>query len=59
MLPDMFCRRMRALLGSEADAFFASYERPRAVGLRFNPRKTPDLPLDFVREPVPGAVHGC
>ena len=59
MLPDMFCRRMRALLGSEADAFFASYERPRAVGLRFNPRKTPDLPLDFVREPVPWAVHGC
>ena len=58
MLPDVFCRRMRALLGPEADAFFASYERPRAVGLRFNPRKTRDLPLDFVREPVPWAAHG-
>ena len=58
MLPDVFCRRMRALLGPEAEAFFASCDRPRAVGLRFNPRKTADLPLDFVRAPVPWAAHG-
>ena len=58
MLPDVFCRRMCALLGPEAEAFFASYDRPRAVGLRFNPRKTADLPLPFLRERVPWAEHG-
>ena len=58
MLPDGFCRRMRALLGPEAEAFFASFDRPRAPGLRFNPRKAPDLPLAFLREPVPWAPHG-
>ena len=57
MLPEAFTRRMRTLLGPEADAFFASYDRPRAVGLRFHPRRGP-AELPFVREPVPWARLG-
>ncbi len=38
-LPQAFVERMRADLGTEADAFFASYESPRAYGLRRNPLK--------------------
>ena len=57
MLPDAFVNRMRAMLGAEADAFFASYDRPRAVGVRFH--KGPDrTALPFVLDPVPWAAHG-
>ena len=38
-LPQAFVERMREQLGAEADAFFASYESPRAYGLRCNPLK--------------------
>lgn len=38
-LPQAFVERMRESLGTEADAFFASYETPRAYGLRRNPLK--------------------
>lgn len=38
-LPQAFVERMRADLGAEADIFFASYESPRAYGLRRNPLK--------------------
>ncbi len=38
-LPDAFVMRMRQLLGSECDAFFASYEKERALGLRVNTMK--------------------
>lgn len=38
-LPQAFVERMREQLGAEADAFFASYESPRAYGLRRNPLK--------------------
>ena len=31
-LPQAFVERMREQLGAEADAFFASYESPRACG---------------------------
>ena len=59
MLPEAFTRRMCALLGPDADAFFASCDRPRAVGLRFHPGKGPDrTDLPFVRTPVPWARHG-
>ncbi len=59
MLPEAFTSRMRALLGADADAFFAAYDRPRAVGIRFNPRKGPDrTDLPFVLDPVPWAKHG-
>lgn len=39
-LPPAFIARMRALLGAEADAFFASYARPTVSGLRVNTLKT-------------------
>ena len=38
-LPQAFVERMRENLGTEAEAFFASYESPRAYGLRRNPLK--------------------
>jgi len=40
-LPDAFVMRMRQLLGSECDAFFANYEKERALGLRVNTMKVP------------------
>ncbi len=39
-LPEEFEQKMRSLLGDEADAFFAGYEKPRQYGLRNNPLKT-------------------
>ena len=57
MLPDAFVNRMRALLGAEADAFFASYDRPRAVGVRFH-KGQDRTALPFVLDPVPWAAHG-
>lgn len=43
VLPPAFVERMRVLLGDEAEAFFASYERPATSGLRVNTLKvTPD-----------------
>lgn len=38
-LPARFVDKMRDLLGAEFDAFMASYESPRAFGLRINPLK--------------------
>lgn len=59
MLPQQFCQRVRQQLGPEYEAFLASYDLPRAVGLRLNPLKTntpPKLPFDL--EPVPWAPTG-
>ncbi|GIQ63090.1 hypothetical protein PACILC2_16580 [Paenibacillus cisolokensis] len=39
-LPERFVEKMRRLLGPEAEAFFASYDRPRHYGLRVNGLKT-------------------
>ena len=39
MLPDLFCEKMKTLLGAEFDAFLSSLDRPRAVALRLNPLK--------------------
>lgn len=60
MLPDGFLTRMQRLLGAEADAFAASYDRPRSVGLRLNPLKTDTAPaLDaFLLSPVPWEKNG-
>ena len=41
MLPEAFCEKMKALLGEDYEAFMASLDRPRAVGLRLNPLKIP------------------
>ncbi|HEY0736856.1 MAG TPA: RsmB/NOP family class I SAM-dependent RNA methyltransferase [Herpetosiphonaceae bacterium] len=62
LLPPAFVERMRALLGAEADAFFAALERSPAIGLRVNPLKLrPEhfervLPWDL--EPVPWIRSG-
>lgn len=60
MFPALFENRMKALLGQEYDAFLASYDRPRNVGLRVNPLKTdavPDLSR-FGLTPVPWEPNG-
>ncbi len=38
-LPDAFVAKMKTLLGSESEAFLASYEKERALGLRVNTQK--------------------
>lgn len=38
-LPQAFVKRMQESLGADAEAFFKSYETPRAYGLRRNPLK--------------------
>ena len=55
MLPDGFTKRMQTLLGADFDAFAASYDRPRSVGLRLNPLKTdaPPALAQFGLSPVP------
>ena len=59
MLPTAFLQRMQRMLGPEYPAFLRSYDRPRSVGLRFNPLKGADLPqLSFGLTPVPWAPHG-
>ena len=59
MFPIEFEAKLRALLGAEYDRFLASYDRPRAVGLRLNPRKAAALPpLPFALTPVPWAQNG-
>ena len=45
MLPEGFEKRMRALLGSEYDAFLQSLEAPVHTGLRLNPLKKADMSL--------------
>ena len=60
MLPDGFTARMRALLGSEYDAFAASFDRPLCAGLRINPLKqcfTGDLSR-FSLTPIPWCPTG-
>ena len=58
MLPEAFLTRMKAQLGEEFDAYIKSLERPRAVALRFNPRKGPRPELPFVGRPVPWEPDG-
>ena len=59
MLPEVFCEKMRGLLGAEYGEFLAALDRPRAVGLRLNPLKTDTPPeLPFGTEPVPWEPTG-
>ncbi len=61
-LPAAYIERMTTLLGDEADAFFASYDRPARPGLRVNTSKI--SPAEFQRrspwplEPVPWCSNG-
>lgn len=43
-LPADYIQQITGLLGPETDEFIASYEKPRAYGLRFNPLKLPADP---------------
>ncbi|MFC4619325.1 RsmB/NOP family class I SAM-dependent RNA methyltransferase [Camelliibacillus cellulosilyticus] len=38
-LPEKFTERMQKMLGSEAEAFFQTYDQPKTVGLRVNTLK--------------------
>ena len=58
MLPPAFLSRMRQLLGPEYPDFLASYDRPRAVGLRRNPHKGAQAARPFALQPVPWAKDG-
>ena len=58
MLPEAFLKRMEAQLGPEYGAFLESYQRPRAVALRFNPLKGEKPTLPFSLEPVPWEPMG-
>lgn len=61
-LPEAFCRRMRELLGTEYEAFQASYDRNRYYGLRRNPLKSTAREFEnrvpYVLEPVSWAAEG-
>ncbi len=60
MLPELFCEKMKKLLGGEYEAFLAALDRPQAVGLRLNPLKLPQrgtavselLPAEYQLTPV-------
>lgn len=56
-LPTAFINRMETLLKDEADAFFATYNQKKALGLRVNPLKTTIEELrsqtDFHLQPIP------
>ena len=59
LLPEGFVLRMKKLLVAEFDAFAASYDRPRNVGLRRNPQKGAQLALpEFGLTPVPWCADG-
>lgn len=58
MLPQAFLERVQQQLGPEYEEFLASYDLPRAVGLRINPLKWKGQTLPFTLEPVPWAEYG-
>ena len=58
MLPEPFLARMKNQLGPEFESYRKSFDRPRAVALRFNPLKGPHPVLPFVRGPVPWEKNG-
>ena len=58
MLPEAFLKRMETQLGEEYPAFLQSFERPRAVALRFNPLKGNIPQLPFVQQQVPWEPQG-
>jgi len=64
-LPEPFLARMRQMLGGGYEAFVASYDQPRAYGLRLNTWKTDSNPAAAERlhglfglEPVPWCKTG-
>lgn len=61
-LPQAFVERMRESLGDESEQFFASYDSPRAYGLRRNPLKMErgqfEAQMPFSLEKVSWAKEG-
>ncbi|MGN0337385.1 MAG: RsmB/NOP family class I SAM-dependent RNA methyltransferase [Lachnospiraceae bacterium] len=61
-LPQAFVERMKESLAEEADTFFASYDTPRAYGLRRNPLKMEreqfEAQMPFTMEKVSWAEEG-
>ena len=59
MLPELFCEKLKALLGEEYEAFLGALDRPRAVGLRLNPLKTSlhDRSGDWSRQALSATVN--
>jgi len=60
--PHAFTARMQAQLGNQADAFFYTMEQPPVRGLRINPQKAPDPPLESYIQglgtTIPWTVYG-
>ncbi len=57
-LPQAFIARMRAQLGSDADAYFSALDEPYLRGVRLNPRKPCPSP-EGMQEPIAwNAAHG-
>lgn len=59
-LPEDFVRKMRKLLGTEAEGFFESYGKERKYGLRINPLKRGDGRPGFLEdlEKIPWTEEG-
>ena len=61
-LPTAFLERMKEQLGNQYEAFYASYDRERTYGLRYNPLKTDKehfvKKLPFTLRDVPWAEEG-
>ena len=58
MLPQEFLDRMQRQLADAYPQFLSSFDRPRAVALRFNPLKGKRPELPFVGENVPWEPQG-
>ena len=59
MLPELFCEKMKTLLGEEYEAFLAALDRPRAVGLRLNPLKLDAAQLEPMWASAPTVQPKC
>lgn len=55
-LPEAFVRRMALQLGDSARAYFAAMAQPPVRGLRLNPLKPPDAPLDSLVDGLGEAI---
>ena len=58
MLPEAFLERMEAQLGPQYPEYLAALERPRAVAMRYDPRKPQPEGLPFQLDPVPWEPMG-
>ena len=57
-LPEAFVEKMEKLLGSDAEAFFKSYDAERKFGLRVNPLKQKSGEMPEEGEPLGDYLKG-